>query len=49
MGVITLEIAEVLSPAQAVDYLNKLDWHLYGGSYFDGGKGKSKGQVHADL
>jgi len=37
------------SPGQAIDYLNKLDWHFYGGSYFDGRKGKYKGQVHADL
>ena len=49
MGLITPELAETLSPDAAVDYLNKLEWHFYGGSYFDGKKGKSKGQVHADL
>ena len=49
MGVITAELAETLSPNAAVDYLNKLDWHLYGGSYFDGRKGKSIGNVNTDL
>ena len=49
MGRITPELAETLLPNAAVDYLNKLDWHLYRGSYFDGRKGISKGQVHAHL
>jgi hypothetical protein len=49
MGLITPETAERLSRDRAVDYLNQLDWYLYGGSYFDGKKGKSKGEVHADL
>jgi hypothetical protein len=49
MGLITPEIAETLSPASAIEYLDKLDWHLYGGSYFDGRKGKSQGKVNADL
>ena len=46
---ITPELTDMLSPDTAVDYLNKLDWHFYGGLYFDGRKGKSKGQVHTDL
>ena len=49
MGLIPPELAETLSPDAAVDYLSKLDWHLYSGSYFDGRKGKSTGQVHVDL
>jgi len=48
MGLITEEVADTISPEKAVEYLNKLDWHLYGGSYF-GGKGKSKNNVQADL
>jgi hypothetical protein len=48
MGLITPEIAELLSPDQAVDFLSSLDWHLYGGSFF-GRKGKSTGPINADL
>ncbi len=48
MGLITQEIADSLSPRAAIEYLNRLDWHLYGGSYF-GKKGRSVGKVHADL
>jgi hypothetical protein len=40
MGLITQEIADALAPDAAVEYLNSLDWHFYGGSYF-GGKGKA--------
>lgn len=48
MGLITPLVADSLSPRGAVDYLNGLDWHLFGGSYF-GKKGRSTGEVHADL
>ena len=48
MGLITLEVADTLSSDKAVEYLNTLDWHLYGGSYF-GKKGKSINKVNADL
>jgi len=44
MGVITLEAAKTIKPETAIDYLDSLEWHLYGGSYF-GGKGKSTGEV----
>lgn len=41
MGLIMLEQADNLPPEKAIPYLESLDWHLYGGSYFDGKKGKS--------
>lgn len=49
MGLITLEKAESLAPDEAFDYLNQLDWHLYGGSYFFGKKGRSTGKVDVDV
>lgn len=49
MGLITREAARVLSPDAAVEYLNGLDWHLYGGSYFGGLKGRSTGEIPVDL
>ena len=49
MGLITPETAETLSPDQAIDYLNQLDWHLYGGSYFDGRTGRSNRNVYVNL
>jgi hypothetical protein len=47
MGLITQEKAETLAPNEAIDYLNGLGWHLYGGSFF-GGKGRSAGKVDVD-
>jgi hypothetical protein len=48
MGLIAPERAQAICPEEAVEYLNSLDWHFYGGSYF-GGTGKSSGRVQADL
>jgi hypothetical protein len=48
MGLIKLEIADALSPEKAIDYLDSLDWHLYGGSYF-AGKGKSTNKLNTDI
>lgn len=48
MGLITQEVANALAPDKAIEYLDQLEWHLYGGSYF-GRKGKSTGKVNADL
>lgn len=41
MGLITAAAAETMTAEMAVDYLGNLDWHLYGGSYFDNRTGKS--------
>ena len=49
LGLIAPETASTLSPDAAVDYLNRLEWHLYGGSYFGGAKGRSTGRVSVDL
>jgi len=48
MGLISQEDSDTLLPSEAVEYLNKLDWHLYGGSYFYGKKGRSTSVVNAD-
>jgi hypothetical protein len=48
MGLIAPERAQALSPGEAVDYLNSLDWHFYGGSYF-GRAGRSSREVQADF
>lgn len=45
MGLITPEKAESLTPDEAIHYLNQLEWHLYGGSYFLGKKGLSVGAL----
>lgn len=48
MGEIPVETAETMTPETAIPYLESLDWHLYGGSYFlksdHRGKGKSSNQ-----
>lgn len=48
MGVITAEDAESLTAETAVDFLNSLDWHLFGGSFFDGVVGRASGHVYVD-
>jgi len=40
MGLIAPADAAVITAGAAWDYLQRLEWHLYGGSYF-GGKGKT--------
>lgn len=34
-GLISESKAKKISPESAVNYLEELDWHFYGGSYFD--------------
>lgn len=42
MGLITPEAAETITADVAADYIGSLDWHLYGGSFFDGKTGRSE-------
>ena len=49
MGLISPETARSLRPEAAVEYLNSLEWTFYGGSYFDGKKGRWTGPVRVDL
>ncbi len=49
MGLIAPFDAKALTPKVAVSYLNSLDWHLHGGSYFGGKAGRSQGRVQVDL
>jgi hypothetical protein len=49
MGRIAPRVAKTLRPEAAVPYLDRLDWHLYGGSYFEGQAGRSRGNVQVDL
>jgi len=49
MGPISLEKAEALAPDEAITYLNQLEWHLYGGSYFFGKKGRSTGKFDVEV
>ena len=48
MGLITPEAASMLRADEAIEYLDNLEWHLYGGSYF-GRKGKSRSKVDVSL
>lgn len=49
LGLIAPDTVRTLSPDAAIDYLNNLDWYLYGGSYFGGRKGRTTGKVPVDL
>lgn len=44
-GIIDDEIAQVVTPENAVEILSNLEWHFYGGSYFFGKFGRSCGQL----
>lgn len=46
MGLIAPERADTITAESAVEYLNQLEWHLYGGSYFLGQKGRHTGRVN---
>lgn len=48
MGLISPSEIEDLTPEDAISYLNRLDWHLFGGSYF-GGQGTSSAPIQADI
>jgi hypothetical protein len=48
-GVVSEEVARAVSPETAVEILESLPWHLYGGSYFDTTGRRGTGAVHVDL
>ncbi|MBI1941907.1 MAG: hypothetical protein HYS33_10415 [Acidobacteria bacterium] len=43
-GVVSAKAAKSIEAEDALDLLAKLDWYIYGGSYF-GGVGKSSGPI----
>ncbi|GAB1541676.1 hypothetical protein NUACC21_43480 [Scytonema sp. NUACC21] len=45
-GMIDDEVAQVVTPETAVEILNNLEWHFYGGSYFFGKSGRSRGSIY---
>ena len=47
-GIITEKEMEYLKPEDVVSYLEKLDWYIYGGSYFASTGKYGKGKVLAD-
>jgi hypothetical protein len=49
MGLITPDSASTLSADEAIPYISQLEWHLYGGSYFNGKKGRSTKRVNPDI
>ncbi|MBN1641194.1 MAG: hypothetical protein JXA09_08155 [Anaerolineae bacterium] len=49
MGLISPRRARRLRADEAAAYLDRLPWHLYGGSYYDGRAGRSRGRVRVDL
>ena len=48
MGLLPPEQVDAITAESAVEYLNGLEWHIYGGSYFRGGKGRNVGEVFVD-
>ena len=48
-GLIDNEIAAPMTPQFAIQLLESLDWHFYGGSYFKTSGRKGSGSVFVDL
>ncbi|MFN8283191.1 MAG: hypothetical protein U0U67_08235 [Chitinophagales bacterium] len=48
-GIISEPDLKKLKPENAVEYLEKLDWFIFGGSYFSSSGIYGKGHVKADL
>ncbi|MBD2295400.1 hypothetical protein H6G06_18465 [Anabaena sphaerica FACHB-251] len=47
-GLITEAMTKTITAENAVEILSNLQWYLYGGSYFHGKYGCSKGQIDVD-
>jgi hypothetical protein len=45
-GIIPAAHALCISPAEVLQYLESLEWYLYGGSYFKNGPSKTSGRLH---
>ena len=48
-GLITQENSTNITPENSIDYLKSLEWHLYGGSYFNATGKKGSGNILVDL
>jgi hypothetical protein len=48
-GQVPDEVARTVTPESAIAVLEKLDWYLYGGSYFDSTGRRGAGRVFVDL
>ena len=49
LGLITEETAKTVTPENAVEILEGLKWHFYGGSYFNTSWEKGSGNIFVDL
>ena len=48
-GVISDKAAKMVTPENAVEILEGLEWHIFGGSYFETTGQKGKGRIWVDL
>ncbi len=48
-GILSEEAQKIITPETVVDYLEKLEWYIFGGTYFDSTGMVSKGKVIVDL
>lgn len=48
-GLVTDDQLAEITPENAVEFLDGLPWHFYGGSYFASGPGRSSPPVSVDL
>ena len=46
-GAISEAEAEAITPADAIDYLGRLEWHFLGGSYYRSAGMKGTGEIRA--
>ncbi|MBT2619160.1 MULTISPECIES: hypothetical protein [Chryseobacterium] len=48
-GIINDKNIEKITPENAIDYIENMEWYLYGGSYFSHTGAIGKGKVYVDL
>lgn len=46
---ISCEVLEILTPKQAIPYIERQSWYFRGGSYFKSSGMRASGPTHADL
>lgn len=48
-GIISKKEANAMSPENAFEYLENIDWYIFGGSYFESAGNFGQGKLYVDL
>nr|WP_314491581.1 hypothetical protein [uncultured Chryseobacterium sp.] len=48
-GIVSKKYLSTITPENAIEYLENLDWYIYGGSYFESTEAFGQGKLLADF